>query len=234
MIEDDIVTAIADRLARRARAAAQAAIVRCGWTTRAAGWLDAARAARLARFDDVFDVRCRGAAIRRRASTTSRARTAALGRVARALAAEGALTAWRDERYAVAPDFGAPPWFLLERAAARYFGIHTYAVHVNGLVRARRRRRDVDRAAQPDEGDRSRHARQSRGRRHRRRAESIAATLVKEAAEEAGIDAALAREAVPAGAVHICREQPDGLQHETIFVHDLWLPRGVRADGRRR
>ena len=24
--------------------------------------------------------------------------------------------------------------------------------------------------------------------------------------------------------MHICREQPDGLQRETIFVHDLWLP----------
>jgi hypothetical protein len=26
------------------------------------------------------------------------------------------------------------------------------------------------------------------------------------------------------GAVEICRMQPDGLQRETIFVHDLWLP----------
>jgi hypothetical protein len=24
--------------------------------------------------------------------------------------------------------------------------------------------------------------------------------------------------------VHIWREQPDGLQSETIYVHDLWLP----------
>ena len=30
--------------------------------------------------------------------------------------------------------------------------------------------------------------------------------------------------AEPAGTVHICREQPDGLQRETIFVHNLWLP----------
>jgi len=39
--------------------------------------------------------------------------------VARTLAAEGALSAWRNERYAVAAAPGAPPWFLLERAAAR-------------------------------------------------------------------------------------------------------------------
>ena len=29
---------------------------------------------------------------------------------------------------------------------------------------------------------------------------------------------------VPADTVHIWREQPDGLQSETIYVHDLWLP----------
>ena len=31
---------------------------------------------------------------------------------------------------------GGRPLFEIERAAARYFGIHTYAAHVNGLVQA--------------------------------------------------------------------------------------------------
>jgi 8-oxo-dGTP pyrophosphatase MutT (NUDIX family) len=48
--------------------------------------------------------------------------------------------------------------------------------------------------------------------------------VIKEAWEEAGIPASLAGQARAAGAVHLCREQPDGLQRETIFVHDLWLP----------
>jgi 8-oxo-dGTP pyrophosphatase MutT (NUDIX family) len=52
----------------------------------------------------------------------------------------------------------------------------------------------------------------------------VAHTVVKEAWEEAGIPAPRARSAVPTGAVHICRAQPDGLQRETIFVHDLALP----------
>jgi len=30
--------------------------------------------------------------------------------------------------------------------------------------------------------------------------------------------------AVAAGAVHVCRLQPEGVQRETVFVHDLWLP----------
>jgi 8-oxo-dGTP pyrophosphatase MutT (NUDIX family) len=54
--------------------------------------------------------------------------------------------------------------------------------------------------------------------------QTIAATVVKEAWEEAGLPAAIACLASPAGTVRICRGQPDGLHHETIFVHDLWLP----------
>ena len=57
--------------------------------------------------------------------------------VARALADDHRLTAWRNECYAVANEFGALPWFELERAAARYFGVRTYAAHVNGLIRLR-------------------------------------------------------------------------------------------------
>ena len=49
-------------------------------------------------------------------------------------------------------------------------------------------------------------------------------TALNEAWEEAGIPAPLATLAEPAGTVHIYREQPDGLQRETIFVHNLWLP----------
>ncbi len=54
--------------------------------------------------------------------------------------------------------------------------------------------------------------------------QSVASTVVKEAWEEAGIPARLAASAACAGAVHVCREHPDGLQRETMFVHDLWLP----------
>ena len=50
-------------------------------------------------------------------------------------------------------------------------------------------------------------------------------TLVKEAWEEAGIEPAAARRARPAGAVHVRRALPDGLERETIFVHDLPLSR---------
>ena len=195
----------------------------------AAGWLDDFRAGRLAAFHDVFAVRDDEIAVSRRLNTAA-ARTAALDSVTRSLAADGLLTAWRDERYAVAPEFEAPPWFELERAAARYFGIHTYAAHVNGLVRRDGEiamwiaRRSPTKSIEPDRLDNLVAGGIAAG-------QSVAATVVKEAWEEAGIDANIAALARPAGSVHICREQPDGLQRESIFVHDLWLPAGFVPAG---
>jgi 8-oxo-dGTP pyrophosphatase MutT (NUDIX family) len=55
---------------------------------------------------------------------------------------------------------------------------------------------------------------------------TVRETRVKEAWEEAGIPEALARDARPAGIVHVRRALFDGLQRETIFVHDLRLPAG--------
>jgi 8-oxo-dGTP pyrophosphatase MutT (NUDIX family) len=231
VIEDDIVAAIASRLAL-ALAPPRSPLLPLRVGPPAAGWIDAARAARLAQFDDVFTTDAGALRFAPGVDDAPR-RTAALDRVARTLAAEGRLTAWRDERYAVAPEFGAAPWFVVERAAARFFGIHTYAVHVNGLVQRGSgtamwiARRSPEKAIDPGMLDNLVGGGIAAG-------QTIAGTLAKEAAEEAGIDAIQARDARPAGAVHIFREQPDGIQHETIFVHDLWLPESfvpVAVDG---
>ncbi|KAF3337660.1 nudix hydrolase 20 [Carex littledalei] len=40
----------------------------------------------------------------------------------------------RNELYPVTLAFGVPPFFSLERAAAPYFGIKAYGVHMNGYV----------------------------------------------------------------------------------------------------
>jgi 8-oxo-dGTP pyrophosphatase MutT (NUDIX family) len=141
----------------------------------------------------------------------------------RTLAAEGALTAWRDERYAVAARPGAATLFEIERAAARYFGVHTFAAHCNGLVgrpddwRMWLARRSPVKAIDPGLLDNLVGGGISAGA-------GIADTLTREAWEEAGITSHFAREAAQAGVVDICRDQPDGLQRETIYVHDLWLP----------
>jgi 8-oxo-dGTP pyrophosphatase MutT (NUDIX family) len=187
-----------------------------------AGWLDDARAARLAGFAEVFAVNHAGVSFLP-ALRDEPSRTEAMANVAATLAAEGALTKWRNELYAVAPAFGAPPWFRIERAAARYFGVHTWAAHINGVVRgpAQARmwfaRRSPDKAIDPLKLDNLVGGGIAAGA-------TLAETLAKEAWEEAGLAADLASRALPAGAVHLWREQPDGLQSETIFVHDLKLP----------
>ena len=53
---------------------------------------------------------------------------------------------------------------------------------------------------------------------------SVEKVLVKEAWEEAGIPAELARCATRGGTVSILREVPEGVQSEVIEVYDLALP----------
>jgi 8-oxo-dGTP pyrophosphatase MutT (NUDIX family) len=186
------------------------------------GRLTPQRAARLAAFPETFGVVPMGVTFSPDCNNVE-ARSAALERVARQLALEGALSAWRDERYPVVVTPGGDALCHLERAAARYFGIHTSAVHVNGLVRAAQgdrmwfARRSASKAIDPAMLDNLVGGGIAAG-------SSPAATLVKEAWEEAGIPASLAGQAEAKGIVRIERDQPDGLQHETIFVHDLWLP----------
>jgi 8-oxo-dGTP pyrophosphatase MutT (NUDIX family) len=189
---------------------------------RVVGWLTPARVQRLAGWPKVFHVSAtRVECVPSLATPVSR--TTAFAAVARTLAEEDALTAWRDERYAVAATPGEPPLFEIERAAARYFGVHTFAAHANGLVANDRgwrmwlARRSPTKPIDPGLLDNLVGGGIPAGA-------TPAVTVVKEAWEEAGIAAQLARQATPASAVEIRRDQPDGLQHETIYVHDLCLP----------
>src|SRR6201987_6426662 len=86
------------------------------------GWIIPERAQRLCAWREVFRRSSRGVELSP-ALDTGAARTDALASVAWTLAGEGALTRWRDERYAVVPYAGGSALLELERAAARYFGI---------------------------------------------------------------------------------------------------------------
>lgn len=193
------------------------------------GWLDRQRAERLARFGSVF----------RHADGTLQfdgdladepARTTALADVVQALAAEGALSAWRDEIYPAAPAPVGPVAFRIERAAARYFGILTRAAHVNGLVPHGAElgmwlaRRSAMKAIDPGLLDNLVGGGIRVGT-------SVAETLRREAWEEAGITQSVIQRAVPSGAVRLCRTHPDGLQREIIYVHDLRLPGSYVPEG---
>ncbi len=217
----EAVARIGRRLARELAAPAAAYLP---WRVedRIVGWVTPERAQRLRRWPELFECAADAVACAPRLRS-AQARTAALAEVARTLAAEGALTAWRGERYTVAADPGSPPLFELERAAARYFGIHTFAAHANGLVGANGgwrmwlARRSPTKAIDPGLLDNLVGGGIPAG-------STVAETIIREAWEEAGIDSGLARRAPCLGSVEVCRDRPDGLQRETVYVHDLWLP----------
>lgn len=192
-----------------------------------AGRFTAGRANRLESFRAVFRRDLDGSLRFGCGLDTLSARSRAVADVTRALADEGALSAWRDELYTVAPAFGAPPWFHLERAAARYFGVRTYAAHVNGLVRDGGHvsmwvaRRSPTKPIDPGMLDNLVGGGIAAGT-------GVTRTVVKESWEEAGIPAPLASRAQPVCILHVERPLPDGLQDESLFAHDLWLPPGFR------
>lgn len=189
-----------------------------------AGRLTTERVRRIARFDRIFHADA-DRVVLSTSPDTPLVRSTALAEVTRTLASEGALTAWRGELYAVAPAFGSAPWFRVERAAARYFGIRTHAAHVNGLVRDGDAismwvaRRSPTKAIDPGLLDNLVGGGIAADT-------SVAATVIKESWEEAGIPETIAREARCTGTLRVVRLLPDGLQDEILFVHDLWLPPG--------
>lgn len=193
----------------------------------ALGRIDDARAARLAQFGPGLFIVDRDAVHLAGRLRECESRSAALAEVALTLRAEGALPAWRDELYAAAAGFGAPQVLRLERGAARYFGVRTWAAHVNGVTsdggttRMWFARRSRDKAVDPGLLDSLVGGGIAAGMR-------VGETVLKEAWEEAGIDGAVALSARPVGVVHVRRPMFDGLQRETVFAHDLQLPIGFK------
>ncbi len=185
------------------------------------GWVDDLRSARLAEFVAILVVDNDQIRFVPRLATPL-ARTDAMEALARQLSAEGACSAWRHERYAVVREFGDEPLFDLERSAARYFGIRTFAAHINGLVRTNDGirmwlgRRSPHKAVDPGLLDNMVGGGIAAGA-------SVEATVIKEAGEEAGIPAAVAATSRAVGTLRICRAHPKGLERETVYVHDLWL-----------
>src|ERR1700691_2113658 len=58
--------------------------------------------------------------------------SAAVDTVVERLVAEKLLPKWRNVFFAIAPRWGAPPHFKLDRGAVPFFGTRSYGVHLNG------------------------------------------------------------------------------------------------------
>lgn len=172
------------------------------------GWLRPELAARLGEWTQVFSV------------SSERVRLLdpkSLGPVVEALAKEGFIPGWRNERYRIADAFE------IERAAARPFGLTTHAVHLNGIAGERMwlARRSATKQIDPGMLDNLVAGGIASGF-------SAFDTLVKEAWEEAGIPAELARAASVTGSITVLREVAEGVQSEIVTIYELDLPQHFR------
>ncbi len=163
------------------------------------------------------------------------------GRVALAAAAAGRLNEmaqaagviFRGEDFDVRALVDGPVLGVLDRGALPAFGVIGVGVHLNGLVRRADgwwlwvARRAADKKLDPGKLDHLVAGGVPAGLRPWE-------TLVKEAAEEAGLPASLVGQAVEVGRFGYALERAEGLRRDFLYAYDLVLPEDfvpVAADG---
>ncbi|PQV45913.1 DUF4743 domain-containing protein [Paraburkholderia sp. BL21I4N1] len=188
------------------------------------GWIRSSDVSLLTRWPDVFEIDSKRVTLTATFNTVD-LRSAALASVIGALAAEGRIPGWRNETYAIRNAFDAPPLAYIERAASRFFGTQTYAVHLNGVVEYADggapqlwiARRSDTKATDPGMLDNVVAGGIGWGF-------GVEATIVKECWEEAGIPEEIAARATAGRTAHVLQSLPEGTQAEQIFIYDLALP----------
>ncbi len=206
---------------RAARAFDPARFLRFRIGNHDAGWVRRDLAEHLRAWPGLFRFDESGVALASLLDTEAE-RTAALAPVIARLAAEGVISGWRDERYAVVEYPGAPPLAFIERAAARFFGILTFAAHCNGFTRRGDEtlmwiaRRSAVKPIDPGMLDNLVGGGIAHGL-------SVRDTLAKEGREEAGIPADVMAAATPGRSLRVLRGVAEGCQNERVHVHDLEL-----------
>jgi 8-oxo-dGTP pyrophosphatase MutT (NUDIX family) len=193
------------------------------------GLLRRDNAAALRRFSDVFAVGSDGVELVASGDITAVSR--AIDGVVDVLVADGCVAKWRNETFDVAPRWGMPPVFRLDRGAVPFFGTRAYGVHLNGFAREGDTlhlwvgRRSPAKQIAPNKLDNL--VAGGIGNGH-----GIAETLVKEAEEEASISPGLIKHAVPAGAVSYRMETRLGIRDDVLFVYDLETPAAFAPENR--
>lgn len=186
------------------------------------GWVRNDIAALLKRHDDVFAIENDAVRLHPRLITPQQ-RTEAVAAACQALADSHRTPRLRGERYAVARRWGDEALMEVDRGVVSLFGVRAYGVHVNGIIRDGDRlrlwiaKRAVDKAVAPGKLDNLIAGGQPAGL-------GLRENLLKEAAEEADIPAALALTARPVGAISYCHEDAWGLKPDTMFCYDLDVP----------
>jgi hypothetical protein len=147
----------------------------------------------------------------------------AVDQVVDALVAERQIPKTRNETFAVAARWEAPPIFHLDRGAVPFFGTRAYGVHLNGYRRDGDEiqlwvgRRAANKRVAPNKLDNL--VAGGIGNGH-----GLVDTLIKEADEEAMIPPDLVAQSVPVGAVSYRMETALGIRDDVLFVYDLEVP----------
>ena len=186
------------------------------------GWVDPDFARALAEFPAVFYLTDRTVRLHDRLDDVE-ARSAAVADVLAKLHERGHVPGWRGELYPVNRRFGEAPLLLMERAATPLFGLQTYGINVNGLVRDGDgwkvwiARRAMTKHVDPGMLDLIVGGGVPHGI-------SLADNLLKECAEEACIGPTLAEKARPVSLTTMIIEAAEGLRIGVQFNYDLELP----------
>lgn len=151
----------------------------------------------------------------------------ALQDLAHWLHANGLGGRWRNELLAV-HDAGGERLGVIERAAVRPLGIATHAVHLVGRTPGGNiwaQQRAFDKATDPGLWDTTMGGLVAAG-------ESIATTLARETAEEAGLAIEALQGLEAAGRILIRRPVPDGYMVEHIDIFEAVVPEALRPVNR--
>jgi len=187
-----------------------------------AGWLRPGFIDVLARWPEVFEIRETEGRLHPSLDDFE-SRNGAVAGVLEGLREQGILKYLMGEQYPATPTTREAALFLLDRAAAAYFGIRAFGQHINGYVNTPDGlkmwigRRSSDRRNFPDRLDNL----AAGGLPHDL---GLTENLIKECHEEAGIPAEMASKAVPVGTVTYCREIEKGLKPDVLYCYDLALP----------
>ena len=150
-------------------------------------------------------------------------RTAVLMEVVQKLHAEEMIPLIMNEPYPVTDCCRDDPLCLIDRPAAARFGIRSYGQHVNGFVRTPEGimmwigKRAMDRGICPGQLDQLVAGGLPYGI-------SLDENLRKECYEEAGIDKAIASQAIPTGLVRYRKMTERGGKEDVLYIYDLELP----------
>lgn len=186
------------------------------------GWVDKSFIQHLVAHDQVFDVS--DDALRFHASLNSlEARSEAIQPILWSLHQQGIIDTWVGELYPIVKAFEETPRLLIERASTHYFGVKSFGVHINGLVNKGGEtyiwiaKRAVDKPFWPGMLDQMVAGGQPFGI-------SLIDNVVKECEEEADIPAEVACKAELTAELHYCSQGSRGINPDTLYVYDLWLP----------